>query len=120
VRDRRYKRETKKKRLSRPWVLVQFEDTPKAFAKFSPGLERATTLGHTREKNSTLKALAPATNRIARNSGSLGSVGNRSLNARGLVLVQFEDTPKAFANYSPGLLQPWVQGQDRPNAESVR
>jgi hypothetical protein len=50
----------------------------------------------------------------------LGSVGNRSLNAQGLVLGQFEDTPKAFANYSPGLLQPWVQGQDRPNAESVR
>jgi hypothetical protein len=39
-------------------VLVQLEDTPKAFAKFSPGLERATTLGHTRENNSTLKALA--------------------------------------------------------------
>jgi hypothetical protein len=39
-------------------VLVQFEDTPKAFANFSPGLELATTLGHTREKNSTLKALA--------------------------------------------------------------
>jgi hypothetical protein len=37
-----------------------------------------------------------------------------------LVLVQFEDTAKAFANCSPGLLQPWVQGQDRPNAESVR
>jgi hypothetical protein len=36
------------------------------------------------------------------------------------VLVQFEHTPKAFANCSPGLLQPWVQGQDRPNAESVR
>jgi hypothetical protein len=35
------------------------------------------------------------------------------------VLVQFEDTPKAFAKFSPGLLQPWVQGQDRPNAESV-
>jgi hypothetical protein len=35
-------------------------------------------------------------------------------------LVRFEDTPKAFANCSPGLLQPRVQGQDRPNAESVR
>jgi hypothetical protein len=45
--------------LKRPQklVLVQFEDTPKAFANFSPGLELATTLGQTREKNSTLKAL---------------------------------------------------------------
>jgi len=24
------------------------------------------------------------------------------------VLLQFESTPKAFANFSPGLLQPWV------------
>jgi hypothetical protein len=46
------------KGLAQCKVLVQFEDTPKAFAKFSPGLELATTLGHTRDKNSTLKALA--------------------------------------------------------------
>jgi hypothetical protein len=39
-------------------VVVRLEHTPKAFANFSPGLELATTLGHTREKNSTLKALA--------------------------------------------------------------
>jgi hypothetical protein len=33
--------------------------------------------------------------------------------------VETDPTPKAFANRSLGLLQPWVQGQDRPNAESV-
>jgi hypothetical protein len=30
--------------------VVQFEITPKALANFSPGLELATTLGHTRQK----------------------------------------------------------------------
>jgi hypothetical protein len=30
--------------------VVQFEVTPKALANFSPGLELATTLGHTRQK----------------------------------------------------------------------
>jgi hypothetical protein len=30
------------------------------------------------------------------------------------VLVQFENTPKAFANFSAGLLQPWVfAGEER-------
>jgi hypothetical protein len=31
-------------------VVVQFEVPPKALANFSPALELATTLGHTREK----------------------------------------------------------------------
>jgi hypothetical protein len=31
-------------------VVVQFEITPKAFANLSPGLELATSLGHTRKE----------------------------------------------------------------------
>jgi hypothetical protein len=52
-------------------ILVQFEDTPKAFANFSPGLELAITLGHTGDKNSTLKALARS---ALANAFSVGSV----------------------------------------------
>jgi hypothetical protein len=45
-------------------VVVQFEVPPKALANFSPALELATTLGHTREKEiQTLKALARSRSR---------------------------------------------------------
>jgi hypothetical protein len=60
-------------------VLVQFEITPKAFANFSPGLELATTLGHTRQKNSTLQAWARLRPRTLSALGSLFSGKNPGL-----------------------------------------
>jgi hypothetical protein len=51
VRTKRRKAAATHALITKVKVLVQFEDTPKAFAKFSPPLELATTLGHRREKN---------------------------------------------------------------------
>jgi hypothetical protein len=71
--------------LPRFQVLVQFEITAKAFANFSSGLELATTLGHTRQKNSTLQAWARLRPRTLSALGSL------------------------FSGKNPGLKQPWAE-----------
>jgi hypothetical protein len=70
------------------WALVQFEDTPKAFANFSPGLELATTLGHTRDKEFNAESVGQI---VLANAFSVGSVS--SLN--------------------PGLKQPWATFSER-------
>ena len=60
-----------------------FEDTPKAFANLSPGLELATTLGHTRKKNF--------------NAVSVGHIALANAFSVGSVL-----------SLNPGLKQPWA------------
>jgi len=68
-------------------ALVQFENTPKAFANFSPGLELATTLGHERKEF---------------NAESVGQIALANAFSVGSVL-----------SLNPGLKQPWAEISER-------